>query len=95
MNKKQVKAISLKDFNRDINQEERTFIEVEKKYYQIVVALKQKRERLGLTQTQLALMAKVPRTTITRVESGSRNATLQTVMALAQAMGKTVELRLV
>jgi len=42
----------------------------------------------------LAQLSKVPRTTITKVESGSRNATLQTLMAMAHAMGKSVELRL-
>lgn len=39
-------------------------------------------------------ISKLPRTTITKVESGSRNATLQTLMIMAQAMGINVELKL-
>lgn len=88
-------AIPLKNWNKHISAEERRFIDAEKKYYQVIVTLKKKREKLGLTQEKLAQISKVPRTTITRVESGSRNATLQTLIAIAQAMGKNLELRLV
>ena len=96
MNKVKLKklATSLKNFNADITEEEQKFINGEKKYYQIVVALRKKREDLGMTQEKLAKLSKLPRTTITRVESGSRNATIQTLMSMAQAMGKNVELSL-
>ncbi|HLB60368.1 MAG TPA: helix-turn-helix transcriptional regulator [Patescibacteria group bacterium] len=96
MNKSQLKqkTVSLNDFGTNVTKEEREFIESEKKYYQVVVALRKKREDLGLTQTKLAKLAKLPRTTITKVESGSRNVTLQILMAMAQAMGKKVELKL-
>ena len=88
-------AIPLKKWNKNISTAERKFIEAEKKYYNLVVTLKKKREKLGLTQEKLAKIAKVPRTTITKIESGSRNTTLQTLIAIAQAMGKNLELRLV
>jgi len=88
-------AIPLEKWNKNLSSEERKFIEGEKKYYHLIVTLKKKREKLGLTQEKLAKIAKVPRTTITKVESGSRNATLQTLIAIAQAMGKNLELRLV
>lgn len=78
----------------DASAEERKFIEQEKKYYEVVVALRKRRKKLGLTQAKLAKLSNVPRTTITRVESGTRNATLQTLMSLAQAMGNTFELKL-
>lgn len=97
MNKIKIKesAVTLGNLNKGITDEERRFIESEKKYYRVIVALRKNREKLGLTQEKLAQMSQVPRTTITKVESGSRNATLHTIMALAQAMGKSVELRLV
>lgn len=91
-NKKMSK--SLKDFMPDITNEEREFIDQEKKYYEVVVSLRKKREQLGLTQEKLAKLSNIPRTTITRVESGARNATLQTLMSLAHAMGSTFDLRL-
>lgn len=90
----QKNTVSLVEFGKNNSREERKFIEAEKRYYQIVIALRKKRETLGLTQEKLAEMSKLPRTTITKVESGSRNATLQTLMMMAQAMGKNVELKL-
>lgn len=84
----------LKAFMADLTTEEREFVDQEKRYYDVVVALRKRREKLGLTQTKLAELSNVPRTTITRVESGSRNATLQTLMILAQAMGSRFEVRL-
>jgi DNA-binding XRE family transcriptional regulator len=87
-------TIPLKDFLPNITKKEREFINQEKKYYQIVVSLKKKRKELGLTQEKLSNLSNIPRTTITRIESGSRNATLQTLMSLAQAMGSTFELKL-
>jgi DNA-binding XRE family transcriptional regulator len=84
----------LKDFMADITKEEREFIDQEKKYYEIVVALRKKREKMGLTQAKLAELSNIPRTTITKVESGTRNATLQTLMSLARAMGSRFEMKL-
>ncbi|SRR6266404_2806573 len=90
----QEKTITLAASGRNITSDERKFVDAEKKYYQVVVALRKERENRGLTQAKLAQLSKLPRATITKVESGSRNATLQTLIAIAQAMGKTVELRL-
>ncbi|EKD80081.1 MAG: hypothetical protein ACD_40C00211G0007 [uncultured bacterium] len=94
-NKLRKLTITLEEFNKDITSEEWKIVEAEKKYYHLVAALCKKRDSLGITQEKLSKMSKIPRTTITRVESGSRNATLQTLMAMAQSMGKTIELRLV
>jgi DNA-binding XRE family transcriptional regulator len=92
MNKKN--AITLKELMSDITQEERESIETEKKYMQIVMTLRELRKTLGLTQEELAKKSKLPRTTISKVESGSRNTTLETLTAMAQAMGKRIELNL-
>lgn len=88
-------TVKLKDFNRDITKDEREIVDAEKKYYQLVVALRRSREKLGFTQGKLAQLSHLPRTTITKIESGSRNATIQTLMSIAQAMGKRIELKLV
>lgn len=86
--------ITLAEMVNDMTAEERKFVDAEKKYYRLVVALRKERKERGLTQEKLASLSHVPRTTITKVESGSRNATLQTLMAMAQAMGKNVEMHL-
>lgn len=85
---KKIKMIPARDFLSDLSPEERKQVEQEKKYYRLVVSLKQKREQLGLSQGELAKLAKLPRTTITKVESGSRNTTLETLMSMASAMGR-------
>jgi len=97
MNKAKLKklAITLDEFGRDFTDEDRKIIEAEKKYYYLVVTLRKMRGSLGFTQEKLSKLSNLPRTTITRVESGSRNATIQTLMAMAGSMGKTIELRLV
>lgn len=94
-NKLNKNTIPLKKISEALTKEERNIVESEKKYYQLVISLKEKRESLGLTQERLAKISNVPRTTITKVESGSRNATLETLMKIAQALGSSVELRLV
>lgn len=91
---KKTTLIPLSQFLSDVTPEERRTIENEKKYYQFVVSLRKQRGKLGLTQAKLAQLSNLPRTTITRVESGTRNATLQTLMSMAEAMGKQFELRL-
>lgn len=91
---KQVKLIRAENFLADLTEEESRLVEQEMKYYHVVVALKNKRKQLGLTQTKLAELANLPRTTITKVESGARNATLQTLMDMAHAMGSEFELKL-
>ena len=87
-------TVTLKALNKDLTPKERELIDNEVKYYRIVAALKNERQKLGLTQEKLAKRSKLPRTTITKVESGSRNTTIQTLMTMAQAMGKNLELRL-
>lgn len=69
-------------------------IERYKKQYEMVMELRKTRKLLKMTQETLAKKAHLPRTTITKVESGMRNVTLETLMIIARAMGKRVEIRL-
>lgn len=87
-------SIPLKEFGKDFTKGEKQVVEDEKRYYKMVVGLRKARQAKGLTQEELARKAKLPRTTITKIESGSRNATLKTLMTLAGAMGKKLEIRL-
>lgn len=87
-------AIPLAEILAKLTPEEREFIETEKKYMQIVMTLTTLRKSLGLTQSALAKKSKLPRTTICKVESGTRNTTLETLMVMAQAMGKRIEVTL-
>jgi DNA-binding XRE family transcriptional regulator len=57
--------------------------------------LKEQREKLGITQEDLAVKAGVPRTTISKIESGYQNTSILKVMQVAAALNKNVEIKLV
>ena len=88
------KTVGVRDLRKSLTRTQKQVVEDEKKYYQMIIALKKARREKGLTQEQLAQKAHLPRTTITKIESGNRNATLQTLMTLAGAMGKRLEVSL-
>jgi len=82
------KTVSVDEISRDFTKEDWQGVENEKKYYNLVIKLRELRQKIGLTQKELAERANLPRATIVKVESGKRNATLETLMYMAQAMGK-------
>ena len=94
--KKEIEAMSIStaEFNKRFTKEEKETIEREKRYLRVLMDLKTKRKKIGLTQEELANRADLPRTTITKIESGNRNVTVDTLMNIASAMGKTLEIRL-
>ena len=81
-------TVSLDEISHDFSSKDWQEVENEKKYYKLVVGLRELRQQSGLTQKELADRASLPRATVVRVESGKRNATLETLMHMAQAMGK-------
>ncbi|MCA9385219.1 helix-turn-helix domain-containing protein [Candidatus Dojkabacteria bacterium] len=56
--------------------------------------LKSERERAGLTQLDIANMTNIPRSSISKIESGHRNTSLYKVIQIAEAMGKEVEIQI-
>ena len=50
------------------------------------------RKAAGLTQEELAIRAQLQRTHIGRIEAGRYAVTLETVQAIAQALGMTVDI---
>jgi len=94
MKKLNQQAISLEELNKDLTIEERKIVDAEIQYYDLLVAFKEAREAKGISQEELANMAKINRTTLSKVESGLRNATIDTMMKLARALDMNLELRL-
>lgn len=88
------KTTSINAISLDFTHNDWQAVEKEKKYYDIVIKLRELRQKLGITQDKLAEKAQLPRTTIVKVESGKRNATLETLISMAQAMGKDLVLSL-
>lgn len=92
--KKRPKTITLKQLVRDLSDEERQAVDAEIQYYDILVAFKKARKSKGISQEELARKANINRTTLSKIESGLRNATIDTLMRLARALDMSLELRL-
>jgi transcriptional regulator with XRE-family HTH domain len=63
-------------------------------FNQIIIALKERRESLRVTQTSLAELSGVGLRTLKKFESGKGNPTLQTLQKLADVLGMEVYLKL-
>ncbi len=76
--------------------EQKIVIEVEQKSVRQSVAEQYVRSRKmqGLTQAKLAKRAGVPRSNITRFESGNYNPSLEMMVRIAEALGMTLQVQL-
>ena len=63
--------------------------------FKIGVLLKQERERVGLTQEQLANKLHTKKTAISRIENHAEDIKLSTLERFAQALGKQLHLEIV
>jgi predicted transcriptional regulator len=62
--------------------------------YQVVRQIINARRELDLTQDQLARLVGTKQSNISRLESGEANPTVEFLSKVAQAMGKTLDIRL-
>jgi len=62
--------------------------------YQVVREIIKARKELNLTQEQLAQLVGTKQSNISRLESGEYNPTIEFLSKVAQAMGKTLDIRL-
>jgi HTH-type transcriptional regulator / antitoxin HipB len=88
------------DLQRSIKKFKKNNPELAKDYdkryanFKIGVMLRQAREEAGLTQEQLAELTHTKRTAISRLENRTQDVKLSTLENVAQALGKTLELKL-
>lgn len=61
---------------------------------QIASLLREQRESMLMTQTELARRCRVPQPEISRIESGRFNPTIETVSAIAHELGLELTLQL-
>ncbi len=92
--KTQPKTISIQEFSKNFSREQKRAVEDEIRYYYLLTSFKEAREKSGLTQEQLAQKANVNRTTLSKIESGLRNATIDTLDKLASAMNMKLDVQL-
>jgi len=57
--------------------------------------LKELRSKKKLTQEDLAIISGVPRTTISRIETGKRNISIDKLIMIANALDRDLEIRFV
>lgn len=76
--------------------EQKIVIEVEQKSARqsVIEQYVRSRKIQGLTQAELAKRAGVPRSNITRFESGNYNSSLEMMVRIAEALGMTLQVQL-
>ncbi len=67
----------------------------ENNYYAVVAEFQKTRIELGLTQQQLADRSGIDRTVIAKIETGSRNTTLNSLIMIADALDKKLKISFV
>jgi len=94
MKKKQPKTVNLKQFAKNFTPMQNKIAQDEIKYYYLLTQFKEAREKKGLSQEELAYKAQINRTTLSKVETGNRNATIDTLSKIALAMDMQLDMRL-
>jgi DNA-binding XRE family transcriptional regulator len=94
--KRKIKTISYKEAFKEFrkNPKYREMVKSKRRYFETLIALKKTREKKGLSQEELAELAGLPRVTIARIETGQQNTTVDTLISMASAMGKRIEIKL-
>jgi len=88
-------AVPFEDMLAELSPKERKEIDSLSNYYIALMDIFSLRKNLNLTQAELAKRSSVPRSTISKIESGERNATIHTLMKIAAGMGKELRVTLV
>lgn len=96
MNKTYFKnSVSLDELSKDFTPEQWRIVEEETRSYELLLKFRQERRKQKLSQGGLAKKAKVNRTTLSRVENGIRNATIDTLSKIAHALEMKLEIDLI
>lgn len=94
MKQRPIKTITLKEFGQNFTPDQKRIIDEETRYYYLLTSFKEAREKRGFSQDELAKKAKINRTTLSKIESGLRNATIGTLDKLAAALDMELDVRL-
>jgi len=57
--------------------------------------IKELRESYNITQDTLSIKSGIPRSTISKIETGKRNVSIEKLIKIANALGKDLEIRFV
>ena len=89
------KALTIEELKIQLNitPERQAHIDDIVRYYDLLETIRDTRKELGLTQEQVSKKSGLPRTTVSKIESGKINATLDTLQAIARAFDKKLDIR--
>lgn len=71
--------------------EEKEEVQKRVEYYNALYKLREVREEKGFTQEDLSSLTGIPRTTISKIESGKRNLTFETLIQILSALSLKIE----
>ena len=94
MKKQQPKTYTLAEFTKEFTVEQKRQLAEEVHHYYLLTAFKNAREQKGMSQEELARKAQINRTTLSKIESGLRNATIGTLEKLAAALDLKLDIKL-
>jgi len=81
-------SVSFDVIEKSFSKKDLNIIDKYIKEYDLLFKIREERRKKRLTQEKLARLANLPRTTITKIESGRRNVTIATLLSIARALGK-------
>ena len=64
-------------------------------YNRVAFTIKEVRLNMKMTQEMLAIRARMPRSVISRIESGKKNITLETLVKIADSLDQEIVIRFV
>lgn len=83
----------LDELTKDFSEERLKRIDKEVEHYRLLMKLRGARKKSGMTQEELAKKAKINRTTLSKIESGLRNATIGTLDKLVSALDMKLDIQ--
>ena len=94
---KKYKTFTMEEVDKQVNwtKDQMKRIMEDVKFKRVAYTIREIRLDKKLTQRELAVKSGIPRTVISRIESGKRNITLETLMNIAESLGEEVEIRFV
>lgn len=92
---KNTNTISLNQWSKQFTRTQKKQAKKANNYYAVVEEFKKTRKELGLTQQELANKIGIDRTVITKIETGARNTTLNSLIMIAEAMDKKLKISFV
>lgn len=87
--------VSLNEWSKQFSPAQKRKAKKSNDYYAVVEEFKKIRKELGFTQQELADKMGIDRTVITKIETGARNTTLNSLIKFAEGMDKKLKISFV